>query len=151
MRAIIQRVDSAEVTIDYTSKKNISKGLLVYICVELEDSLVEMQWMSKKIVNLRIFDDEVGNFNYSVKDVQGEILIVSNFTLVADITKGNRPSFNVGITPQDAKEKYLIFLNCISTYNISVQTGEFGAHMDINALVNGPVNIIIDTSDKFSN
>ncbi len=149
MRAVIQRVSEASVTIDGSIKANIAKGLLILVGIEDADKEEDIQWLCQKIVNLRIFSDAEGLMNLSVQDVTGELLVVSQFTLFASTKKGNRPSYLRSAKPDIAipmYEKFVATLN--SLQNRPVQTGEFGADMKVDLLNDGPVTIIIDTKNK---
>jgi D-tyrosyl-tRNA(Tyr) deacylase len=146
MRAVIQRVKKASVTIATTNEiRSIKTGLVVFIAIKSEDSLNEIKWMANKILNLRIFPDALGKMNLSVLDIQGEILVVSNFTLYGDVSRGFRPNFMYSAEPNYAKQIYLDFVSYLkSNTSIKVVTGEFGEMMDIELINDGPVTIIID-------
>lgn len=149
MRAVIQRVSKASVTINNKVKSSIESGLLVLLGIEDADRDEDIEWLSSKIVNLRIFADENGVMNKSLKDIDGEILIVSQFTLMAQTKKGNRPSYIKASKPDFAIPMYERF--CQVTEEIigkEVKTGEFGADMKVNLLNDGPVTICIDTKNK---
>ena len=149
MRAVIQRVSSASVMVDgqYTGK--ISRGLLVLVGIEDADNAEDVSWLSGKIVNLRIFNDDAGVMNCSVKDIQGEILVVSQFTLHAATKKGNRPSYIKASKPDIAIPLYEQFLEKVTLdLEKDVQKGIFGADMKVSLLNDGPVTIIIDSKNK---
>jgi D-tyrosyl-tRNA(Tyr) deacylase len=149
MRTVIQRVKYASVTIDGQVKSMIRQGLLVFVGIEDSDNRDDIEWMVKKIVNLRIFDDEGGIMNLSVSDIKGEILVVSQFTLHAMVKKGNRPSYIRASKPDIAIPLYDAF--CVEMnlqLGRDVQTGSFGADMKIELLNDGPVTIFIDTKNK---
>ena len=149
MRAVIQRVAKASVTIDETLKANISKGLLVLIGIEDSDKEDDLNWLSNKICNLRIFDDADGKMNLNVKDVGGEILLVSQFTLFAKTKGNNRPSYIKASKPTFAipmYEKMIVALENILAKPIA--TGTFGADMKIELINDGPVTIWMDTKNK---
>ena len=149
MRAVIQRVTSASVTVDQRITGAIEKGLLVFLGIEDGDAHDDMEWLANKIVNLRIFDDDQGVMNLSVKEVQGRILLVSQFTLHASTKKGNRPSYIRASKPEVAIPAYEIMIGILSeTLGSPVQTGIFGADMKVNLLNDGPVTIWIDTKAK---
>lgn len=149
MIAVIQRVSSAAVEIDQTIKAHIQKGLLVLLGIEEADNQEDIDWLSAKIVNLRIFNDEAGVMNVSVKDIQGEIILVSQFTLQASTKKGNRPSYLKAAKPDIAIPIYKKFIQTVSDQlEKPVQTGEFGADMKVSLVNDGPVTIIIDTKNK---
>ncbi len=149
MRAVIQRVSSASVMVDgqYTGK--INRGLLVFVGIEDADNAEDFSWLSGKIVNLRIFNDDAGVMNCSVKDIQGEILVVSQFTLHAATKKGNRPSYIKASKPDIAIPLYEQFLEKVTLdLEKDVQKGIFGADMKVSLLNDGPVTIIIDSKNK---
>jgi len=147
--AVIQRVSAAHVAIDGHIKSNISSGLLVLIGIEAADGEEDIAWLSKKIVNLRIFDDEDGVMNKSVLDVGGEIMVISQFTLHASTKKGNRPSYIKSAKPEVAIPIYDSFITQLeSDLAAEVKTGTFGAMMQVSLTNDGPVTIIIDTKDK---
>lgn len=149
MRALLQRVTHASVTIDGQLKSSIGKGLLVLVGIEDADAAEDLQWLSQKIVNLRIFNDAEGVMNLSVKDVDGELLVVSQFTLHASTKKGNRPSYIKAAKPPVAVPLYEAFVRQLETdLGKSVGTGEFGADMKVELLNDGPVTIWMDTKNK---
>lgn len=149
MRVVIQRVTSASVTIDGRKKSEISQGLLILLGIENNDTEEDISWLCKKIVNLRIFIDENNVMNCSVKDVNGDMLVVSQFTLHASTKKGNRPSYIRAAKPDTAIPIYEKFVQLLETESgKSVQTGEFGADMKVALLNDGPVTILIDTKNK---
>ncbi len=148
MIAVIQRVSRASVSIDGVIKAQIQSGLLVFIGIEEEDDSEDVNWLAQKLVNLRIFSDAEDKMNLSVKDIQGEALIVSQFTLHASTKKGNRPSFVKAAKPDTAIPIYNNFIDAVSSLDVPVKTGEFGANMQIDLLNDGPVTLIIDTKNK---
>lgn len=149
MRAVIQRVKQASVTIDGLLKSEIGEGILILLGVEDADDSEDIAWLTKKIVNLRIFDDNEGVMNQSVLDIQGEVLIVSQFTLHAMIKKGNRPSYIRAAKPEIAIPLYESFCSKISSLlDKEVKTGLFGADMQVALINDGPVTIWIDTKNK---
>lgn len=149
MRALIQRVSHASVTIENQLKSSIQEGLLVLIGIEDNDTNEDSEWLTSKLVNLRIFDDENGVMNKSLMDIQGELLIVSQFTLHAMTAKGNRPSYIRAAKPEVAIPLYETFCNlAIQKLGKSVQTGTFGADMQVELLNDGPVTIWIDSKNK---
>lgn len=149
MKVVIQRVSFASVTIDEKVKSAIGKGLLVLAGFEETDTKEDLQWMAAKLVNLRIFSDENGMMNLSVKEVQGDVLIVSQFTLHATTKKGNRPSFIRAAKPDVAIPLYEQFVKLVETeLGKTVATGEFGADMKVSLLNDGPVTIIIDSKNR---
>ena len=149
MRAVIQRVSHASVTINGTCKSAIKEGLLVLVGIEETDGQEDIEWLCKKIVNLRIFDDENGVMNKSVLDLNGEILVISQFTLHASTKKGNRPSYIKAAKHEISVPLYETFCNELSiALGKEVGTGEFGADMKVELLNNGPVTICMDTKNK---
>ncbi|MFN8299955.1 MAG: D-aminoacyl-tRNA deacylase [Chitinophagales bacterium] len=149
MRVTIQRVSEASVTIEGKVKAQIGKGLLILAGFEAGDSAEDLQWMSSKLVNLRIFSDENGQMNLSVKEVGGDIIIVSQFTLHAMTKKGNRPSFIRAARPEQAIPLYGQFVKQVEAdLGKAVGTGEFGADMKVALLNDGPVTINIDSKNK---
>ena len=148
MRAIIQRVNQASVSINGNGFSKIQKGLLLFIGVELQDTLDDAFYLAKKIAALRIFGDEAGQMNLSVHDINAEILVVSQFTLHAQTRKGNRPSFILAARPEQAILLYEAFISYIKDLSgCSVQTGKFGADMKVLLENDGPVTIFIDTKE----
>ncbi|MDI1318139.1 D-aminoacyl-tRNA deacylase [Flavobacterium sp.] len=149
MKAVIQRVFSASVTINNQIVANIQKGLLVLVGFEAADTNEDLDWMVSKIANLRIFNDENHVMNLSLKDVDGEMIIVSQFTLHASTKKGNRPSYIKAAKPEIAIPLYESFIQKMeSELGKKVQTGQFGADMKVALVNDGPVTIIIDTKNK---
>jgi D-tyrosyl-tRNA(Tyr) deacylase len=146
MRAVIQRVSSASVTIAGTMKSSIHTGLLVLVAVEEADTSEDIEWLAGKIVRLRIFSDDAGLMNRSVQEVNGEILVVSQFTLFASTKKGNRPSYIRSAKPEIAVPLYEQFLTKLTAeFGRPIHTGEFGADMQVALVNDGPVTIQIDT------
>lgn len=149
MRILIQRVKQASVAVEEATKSRISKGLLVLLGIEDTDSHEDISWLCNKIANLRIFDDKNGVMNLSIKEINGEILIVSQFTLFASTKKGNRPSYIRASKPDIAIPLYEKFCEKLEkAINKKVETGVFGAHMEINLINDGPVTILIDSKDR---
>lgn len=149
MRAVIQRVTKASVIIEHKVKAEIGSGLLVFVGIEDADSVADIQWLSNKIVNLRIFDDENKVPNLSVKDTGGDILVVSQFTLQASTKKGNRPSYLKASRAEIAIPVYESFITRLaSDLAKTIFTGEFGADMQIELINDGPVTILIDTKNR---
>ena len=149
MKAVIQRVAHAGVTIDGALKASVGKGLLVLLGVGYEDGADDIRWLVRKISGLRIFDDENGVMNRSVVDVDGEVIVVSQFTLMADCRRGNRPSYINAANHEIAIPLYLEFCRELSeAIGKKVQTGEFGADMKVELLNDGPVTICLDSKDK---
>ena len=149
MRVIIQRVKHASVEIEGHVKSMISQGLLVFVGIEDADSQDDIEWLAKKIVNLRIFGDNEGVMNLSVSEMKGEILVVSQFTLHAMVKKGNRPSYIRASKPDVAIPLYNSFCSEVSLQlGYEVKTGSFGADMKVELLNDGPVTIFIDTKNR---
>ncbi|MBR1621151.1 MAG: D-tyrosyl-tRNA(Tyr) deacylase [Prevotella sp.] len=149
MRVVVQRVRHASVTIDGTLKSKISNGLLILLGVGLDDTKEDADWLIKKCNNLRVFDDSNGVMNCSVLDVNGDIMVVSQFTLMASYKKGNRPSYIHAAPPDHSIPLYEYFCEKISDeLGKKVATGEFGADMKVELLNDGPVTICMDTKNK---
>ena len=149
MKAVIQRVSQASVSIDKQLKSSINNGLLVLLGIVDSDTGEDIDWLCNKIVNLRVFSDEDGVMNHSIKDVNGDVLVVSQFTLHASTKKGNRPSYIKAAKPEAAIPLYDKFAEKLKIIlGKSVSTGEFGAMMDVSLVNDGPVTIIIDTKNK---
>ncbi|MCB0408652.1 MAG: D-tyrosyl-tRNA(Tyr) deacylase [Flavobacteriales bacterium] len=149
MKTVIQRVSEASVSIDGVVKSNINAGLLVLVGFEEEDAAEDLEWMCGKITRLRIFGDENGAMNLSVMDIDGEIMVVSQFTLHASTKKGNRPSFIKAAKPDIAIPLYEQFIAQLEKESKKkIQTGEFGADMKVALTNDGPVTIIIDSKNK---
>ena len=148
MIALIQRVDEARVYIDENLRDGIGKGLLVFLGIASGDEFRDADYLLEKITNLRIFEDEQGKMNRSVADISGELLVVSQFTLLADCRKGRRPSFGRAEQPERAKELYQYFLENAKRSLRRVGSGEFQAMMKIHLVNDGPVTISINSRDK---
>ena len=149
MRAVIQRVSEARVTIEGTIKSEIRKGLLILVGFEEADTEDDLKWMSAKIAQMRIFGDENDLMNLSVKDINGELLVISQFTLHAQTKKGNRPSFIKAAKPITAIPLYERFVEHLRTDSgLKVLTGEFGADMKVSLLNDGPVTITMDSKNR---
>jgi D-tyrosyl-tRNA(Tyr) deacylase len=149
MRVVIQRVSSASVAIENNTQAQIGAGLLILLGICENDTQADIDWLTSKIIALRIFNDAEGKMNLSVKEVNGELLIVSQFTLFADTKKGNRPSFIRAAKPAFAMPLYHSFIKqCQTQLGKEVATGIFGADMKINLVNDGPVTIIIDSKNK---
>ena len=149
MRIVIQRVRRASVTIDGKIKSHIGQGYLILLGIEQNDSGEDIEWLSKKVAGLRIFDDENGVMNKSILDIDGEILVVSQFTLMASTKKGNRPSWFRAATHDISIPLYQEFCKVLSSaIGKEVQTGEFGADMKVELLNDGPVTILMDSKNK---
>lgn len=149
MRAVIQRVKNASCTVDNQIKGQIQKGLMILLGVEEADTTEDLKWLGQKFINLRIFEDEQGLMNKSIQDIDGNILLISQFTLFAQTKKGNRPSFIRAAKPDKAKPMYEEMALLLSQLlQKEVQLGIFGADMKIDLLNDGPVTIVMDTKDK---
>ena len=149
MRTVIQKVTQASVVIENQIVASINKGLLVLVGIEDTDNNDDIAWLSAKIVNLRVFEDDRGVMNLSVKDIDGQVLIVSQFTLHAATKKGNRPSYIRAARPEVAIPIYEAFIKQVETLlGKKVPTGQFGAMMQVNLSNDGPVTILIDTKNK---
>ena len=149
MRAVIQRVSYASVSIDRQEKARIENGLLILLGIEEADSKEDLEWLSGKISRLRIFRDQKGIMNLSLTEVEGEALVISQFTLHASTRKGNRPSYLRAARPETAMPLYEQFINQLShDTGHEVKSGEFGAYMQVDMLNDGPVTIIIDTQNR---
>jgi D-tyrosyl-tRNA(Tyr) deacylase len=149
MIAVVQRVSAASVTIENKIKSSIDSGLMVLLGIEDADNQEDIEWLASKIVNLRIFNDEQGVMNVSVIDSNGDILVVSQFTLHASTKKGNRPSYIKAAKPEIAIPLYESFVKAVRIIlGKEVKTGEFGADMKVSLVNDGPVTIIIDTKNK---
>ena len=148
MKVLIQRVKSASVTINNEIYSSINKGILALVGIEKGDSIEQVQKAAKKIAALRIFPDENDKMNYSLTDVQGEMLVVSQFTLCGDCKKGTRPSFDEAAHPDKAVELYEDFVNKLQNLGFNVKTGKFRAMMDVSLINDGPVTIWIDSKER---
>ena len=149
MRVVIQRTTHASVTINDQQKSAIGKGMLILVGIEDSDGTEDIDWLCRKIVNLRIFDDENGVMNRSILETKGDILVVSQFTLHASTTKGNRPSYIRAARPEISVPLYEQFCSALGqALGKPVETGEFGADMKVELLNDGPVTICIDTKNK---
>ena len=149
MRVVLQRVLSASVTVEEQIIAKIGRGLLLFVGIETEDNESDVQWLVKKIINMRIFSDQQQKMNLSVQDIQGEILVVSQFTLHASTKKGNRPSYIKSAKPDISLPLYHHFILEINkNINSEVQNGKFGTNMQVELVNDGPVTIIIDSKNK---
>ena len=144
MKALIQRVKKASVTIENELYSEIGSGLLIFLGVTKLDSVENSEKLAQKIVNLRVFEDENEKMNFSIKDVGGEILVVSQFTLCGDCKKATRPSFDEAAHPDKAVELYEDFVKNLQSFGLSVKTGKFRAMMDVSLINDGPVTFMIE-------
>ena len=149
MRAVVQRVSSSKVTVDGEVTGEINKGLLVLLGVTHEDTSKDVDYIIDKVLNLRIFEDENEKMNLSLKDVGGELLVVSQFTLYGDCRKGRRPSFSTAARPELATKLYEEFIEKSRKEGIVTQTGQFGAHMMVDLTNDGPVTILLESNRTF--
>jgi D-aminoacyl-tRNA deacylase len=148
MKALLQRVTHGSVSVSGETIGSIGNGLVVFIGVEHGDTIKDIQYLSQKIIGLRIFEDNDGKFNLSVSDIQGQILIISQFTLLADSRKGRRPSFTEAAPPGEAEPLFNEFVNVVKSSGLRVETGRFQAHMLVEIDNDGPVTIWLDSHDK---
>ena len=144
MRAVVQRVKEARVTVDDKTTGEIAHGLLVLLGVHKDDTLEKLDWAAKKITSLRIFSDEEEKFQHDLAHVGGQILVVSQFTLFGDCTRGRRPEFLNAAAPDKALEFYEHFLNAVKKLGFSPHSGRFGAKMDVHSINDGPVTLILE-------
>lgn len=149
MRVVIQRVKEAHVQVNKEITGEIKQGLLVFVGIENPDTQEDITWICKKICQMRIFDDPTGIMNKSLLDIQGEILLISQFTLHASTKKGNRPSYMKASRPEQAKPIYHALIHALSSYlHKPIQTGRFGAMMSVHLINDGPVTILLDSKNK---
>lgn len=144
MKAVIQRVKNASVTIENKLYSEINTGMLILFCVEKNDTEDKLEWIANKIEKLRIFEDEQQKMNLSVKDINGEILVVSQFTLAASCQKGTRPGFDNAEQPDKANKMYQQFIAILKQKNLAVKTGIFAANMQVSLINDGPVTFILE-------
>ena len=149
MRAVVQRVKKASVNADNIIIGSIERGLLVYLGVGKLDDFSDINYLVNKVIGLRIFEDNSDKMNLSVLDIDGQVLVVPQFTLYGDMRKGKRPSFSDSADPVIGNEYYNIFVEKIKERGIEVQTGEFGAHMEVEYINDGPVTILLDSKKLF--
>lgn len=147
MRVLLQRVNKASVIINNKNFSSINNGLLVFLGIQTKDSIQDIKYLVRKIINLRIFNDENGLMNLSILDKQYSIMLVSQFTLYGNCKKGNRPSFINAEKPEKAKILYQLFIDELNKYNINLKTGKFGANMTVNLINSGPVTLWIDSNE----
>ncbi len=149
MRAVVQRVSEATVKVDDQVIGTIKKGLMVLVAVRGEDTEADLEYMVKKLVGLRIFSDEGGKMNLSVKDIGGKLLIVPQFTLYGSVVKGMRPSFIASGSVEEAEKKYNLFIEKLGNEEVPFETGQFQADMKVSLVNEGPVTILIDSNKAF--
>jgi len=149
MRAVIQRVSKAKVSVDGRVVSSISKGLLVLLGVSGDDTEADVQYLADKTINLRIFEDSEGKMNLSVNDIDGEILVISQFTLYGDCRKGRRPSFTDAARPEKAIPLYESYIKSLTNMGRNPKTGVFQALMDVELINDGPVTILLDSKKTF--
>jgi D-aminoacyl-tRNA deacylase len=145
MKALIQRVSEARVDIEGNTVAKIGNGMLVFLGIEKGDTENDIKYIVKKVSTLRIFEDAQEKMNFSVQDIKGELLVVSQFTLSADCKKGNRPSFDSAEEPVKAREMYIKFIDRLIENSLKVATGDFGANMQVHLINDGPVTIMLDS------
>ena len=145
MRALVQRVSEASVMVDGDTIAEIDQGLLVLVCAMKGDTEEQAVFLARKVANLRIFEDEQGKMNRSIQDVGGAALVVSQFTLAADTSRGNRPGFSNAAPPEDGERLYQRFCHLLSDHGVPMKTGKFGADMKVHLVNDGPVTIWLDT------
>lgn len=150
MRAVVQRVSSAGVTTESRPRIGIASGLLILLGVAKEDSAADADWLARKILGLRMFEDDQRKMNRSICDVQGDLLVISQFTLYGDCRKGRRPGFDQAAPPETAIPLYRRFLEHLMTSGLTVREGEFGAVMDVDLVNHGPVTLIVESPDNLT-
>ena len=149
MRAVVQRVASARVRVHDRPVAAIEHGLLVLVGIACDDDATDTAYLANKIVGLRVFEDADHRFNRSVRDVEGAVLLVSQFTLYGDCRRGRRPSFDQAAPPAEARAMYAALTGALRAHGVSVQTGEFQAHMAVESVNDGPVTILLDSGKAF--
>lgn len=149
MRAIVQRVTSSNVKVEGSIVGEIARGILVLIGISKEDTMEDIIYTKDKLINLRIFEDSEGKMNLSLKDIAGELLIVSQFTLYGDCRKGRRPNFMEALSGDEANKLYETFVEQCKQEGLTVKTGVFGANMEVNIVNDGPVTLLIDSKKIF--
>jgi len=148
MRAVVQRVKNASVSISDQTVGKCGNGALILVCAMKNDTVSQVEKLASKITKIRIYQDENHKMNHSLMDVNGSALVISQFTLAADLKRGNRPGFSEAAEPEQAKYLYNHFVSCLEKYGVSTQTGEFGSEMAVKLINDGPVTICLDT-DQF--
>ena len=148
MKAVVQRVSTASVTIDAETVSRIENGIVVLLGVSEKDTEKDAGWLAEKIINLRIFEDDSGKLNISLKETGGQLMVVSQFTLLGDCRKGRRPSFIKAAAPEKANELYAAFVDKTRQSGIKTVTGVFQAMMDVALVNHGPVTLLLDTEDR---
>lgn len=143
MKVVLQRVTSASVSVDSKAIGSIAKGLVVYVGISQDCTHEKLEWMAKKMLNLRLWASDQKGFDLSVQDVKGEILVISNFTLHG-VIDGNKPNFRSAMQYEEAQKMYEVFVELLKNSNLKVETGEFGAKMDVSSVVDGPVNLVLE-------
>lgn len=146
MRLVLQRVSHAQVSVDGRVVGEVGRGILVLLGIQTGDGFGEMEWGAKKTAELRIFNDDNNKMNLSLNDINGEVMVISQFTLLADVEKGRRPSFLNAAPPKEAEELYLYFVDCLRKFGIPTAMGVFGARMSVSLVNEGPVTVVIDRS-----
>ena len=149
MRSVVQRVSSASVDVSGERISAIGRGILVLLGVRKGDTPADLEWMAEKVLNLRIFDDEAGVMNLSIQDIRGELLVVSQFTLLADSRKGRRPSYIDAASPEEARGVYEAYCERVAASGLVVRRGIFQATMGVALVNDGPVTILLDSEKKF--
>ena len=148
MRVVLQRVIQAEVSVAGETIGRINQGLLALAAISRQDNENDLAWMARKIVELRVFDDNMGNLNLNLRDIHGQLMVISQFTLYGDCKKGRRPSYSQAAPPMEAKTLYNRFVEIVREIVPDVQTGRFQAEMEVRLTNDGPVTLIIDSNDK---
>lgn len=148
MRLVVQRVKNAKMYVNGTFKCEINKGIVAFLGITHDDNINDINYCVDKLINLRIFPDDDNKMNLSVQDIEGELLIVSNFTIYGDTKKGRRPSYINSAPANEAKDVYNKFLEVLGKTNVHFETGEFQEHMDIEVLNDGPITLIIESPTK---
>jgi D-tyrosyl-tRNA(Tyr) deacylase len=149
MRAVIQRVRRASVRVDDMIQGEITHGIVVLLGIRGSDTITDLQWLAEKVVNLRIFEDQLGKMNRSLADIDGEMLIISQFTLYGDCRKGRRPGFSSAAPPEIAEPLYQQFIKEVKNRQVRVATGIFQATMEVELVNDGPVTLMLDTEKQF--